>query len=137
MSPSKSNAICLFGYDMYGYKHLVICVMMIVQVCTQNFSLYLKNVRQCLSSNNSAICVKEETLDLLNETIYSDEPIYLLGNINISRNKEYMPEFTQEAMPLEASQRSLVLNDAILTKIEDFFKSRLIQFKVSDSSEGM
>ncbi|KAI4461709.1 hypothetical protein MML48_5g00002976 [Holotrichia oblita] len=122
---------------MYRYKLLAICIMMIVEVRSQNLSLYLKSVRDCLSSNNSAICVKEETLDLLNETIYSDEPIRLLGNINISRNKEYIPEFKQEAMPLEASQRSLVLNDAILSRIEDFFKSRLIQFKIADSSEGI
>lgn len=117
---------------------LVICLVLVMLAEAQDISSYFSNIRQCLLKNDSINCVKEETVVLLNETIYSDEPINLFGNINITRDKDYIPpEIMQESMPFESSQRSMVLTDAICSKIEEFFKSRLIQFRIDNSVEGL
>lgn len=115
------------------YLYITVCSVTSIGVCAQDFSLYLRNVRNCLYGNDSVDCVKEETVDILNETVYSEEPIRLLNSIDIVRNKGYVPEYSEQFWMAKSTQRSVALSDAIFNKIEEFFKSRTIQFRIGDS----
>ncbi|CAG9760719.1 unnamed protein product [Ceutorhynchus assimilis] len=93
-------------------------------------------VKKCLSNKHPVVCLKEKALDALNETVFTDEPI-IIGYIRIEKNDEYDWNKTRDsALPNEITKRSLLLNDALYEKLQDFFKSRTIRFNIDEAVEG-
>lgn len=94
------------------------------------------SIKQCLVLKYPAVCLKERALKALNDTIFVDEPIYL-GYIRIEKNRDYDWNSTKnDGLPNEISKRSIVLNDALYDKIQEFFKSRTIKLNVDEAIEG-
>lgn len=94
------------------------------------------SVKECLSNKYPAVCLKERALEAINETIFLDEPI-MIGYIRIEKNHDYDWNKTKEdVLPNEISKRSIVLNNALYDKLQDFFKSRTIKLNVDEAIEG-
>ncbi|KAL1494626.1 hypothetical protein ABEB36_010196 [Hypothenemus hampei] len=94
------------------------------------------SIKQCLSDKYPAVCLKERALEALNETVYLDEPI-LIGYIRVERNLDYNWNNTKnEPLPDAISKRSIVLNDALFDKLQEFLKSRTIKLNVDEAIEG-
>ncbi|KAH1017417.1 hypothetical protein HUJ05_008060 [Dendroctonus ponderosae] len=94
------------------------------------------SIKQCLVLKYPAVCLKERALKALNDTIFVDEPIYL-GYIRIEKNRDFDWNSTKnDGLPNEISKRSIVLNDALYDKIQEFFKSRTIKLNVDEAIEG-
>lgn len=94
------------------------------------------SVKECLSNKYPAVCLKERALEAINETIFLDEPI-MIGYIRIEKNHDYDWNKTKEdVLPNEISKRSIVLNNALYDKLQNFFKSRTIKLNVDEAIEG-
>lgn len=94
-------------------------------------------IKECLSHDKyPAVCLKERALEALNQTVYIDEPINF-GFVRVEKNPEYdWNSSKSDTLPTEIAQRSLVLNDALYDKLEEFFRSRTIKLNVDDAVEG-
>ncbi|XP_071050750.1 uncharacterized protein [Onthophagus taurus] len=79
------------------------------------------------------LCFKENALKLINESIHSGQ-VMDFGLFQITKDTDFNSQ-AEENIP-GGSSRSLALSNAIYSKIEDFFKSRVIKFKLGETVEG-
>lgn len=89
------------------------------------------------------ICLKEKVLVALNETMFDDRSI-VIGFVEIQKNPAYFmtnnnsnENSTEETnLSAAATERSFIVGDTILDKIEEFFKSRTLKVNLSNAFEG-
>ena len=96
--------------------------------------------RECLGHKFPGVCLKERALDALNATIMSDKPLVFLDMVEIGRNPDYLYNLSEEHLPDEVSARSSKLSDLLYSKIEEFFKSRVVKFSMApafDEGNGL
>ncbi|XP_050509082.1 uncharacterized protein LOC126886257 [Diabrotica virgifera virgifera] len=107
---------------------------------SQNATDFWKGVtiyKECFHKKYPGVCLKEKALHALNETIMDDRPI-VIGFLEIQKNTDYFVNHTDEdALPEEETARSAKLSDALMDKIDEFFKSRTIKLNLSNAFEGM
>lgn len=101
----------------------------------QHSGIYSK-LKDCLSSENAVVCLKEEALHAINETIYSDTPLTFYEVVDIVRDPNYKPNNTEEALPEDATQRSTRLNELLFEKVDEFISSRTVQLNLNSVIEG-
>nr|CAH7742927.1 unnamed protein product [Callosobruchus chinensis] len=122
---------------MYVIVYLVLLVSL--GSSAQNVTDLLKGVatyKDCFTSKDPTICLKERALIALNETIMDDRPI-VVGFLEIQKNPDYFAEKNDtEILPPEGSQRSIMLSDALVQKVQDFFKSRTVRVNLSNAFEA-
>ncbi|XP_066145976.1 uncharacterized protein [Euwallacea fornicatus] len=94
-------------------------------------------IKECLSNDTfPVVCLKERALESLNRTLFIEEPI-MVGFLRIEKNPEYKwNNYKSETLPNEIAQRSVILNEAIYQKLEQFFKSRTIKLNIDEAVEG-
>lgn len=95
-----------------------------------------RRVRDCLSKEFAMVCLKEEALKTLNETIMSDQPLTLYDSIDIVRDPSYKVNETEVELPVNATLRSEKLNDLLYEKFEEFVASRAVKFNLNSVFEG-
>lgn len=82
------------------------------------------------------VCLKEEALKTLNETIMSDQPLTLYDSIDIVRDPSYKVNETEMELPENATLRSEKLNDLLYEKLDEFVASRTIKLNLNSVFEG-
>lgn len=82
------------------------------------------------------VCLKEEALKTLNETIMSDQPLTLYDSIDIVRDPSYQVNETEVDLPENATLRSEKLNDLLYEKLDEFVASRTIKLNLNSVFEG-
>ncbi|XP_066247901.1 uncharacterized protein [Euwallacea similis] len=94
-------------------------------------------IKKCLANDTfPAVCLKERALESLNRTLFIEEPI-MVGFLRIEKNPEYeWNNYKSEALPNQIAQRSVMLNEALYQKLEQFFKSRTIKLNIDEAVEG-
>lgn len=106
---------------------------------TQNVTDFWKGLyfyKECFYKKYPGVCLKERTLEALNETILDDRTIFL-GFLEIQKNPDYNFNKTEdEDLPEEETERNLKLSDVLMDKIDEFLKSRTIRLNLSNAFEG-
>lgn len=93
--------------------------------------------RKCLISGYPLLCVKEASLDIVNETLVNDKPMLFYDMVEIGRNPNYnLNNSIMEDLPRDLEARSLKIDEILHDKIEDYFKSRTIKFIMAPAVEG-
>lgn len=87
--------------------------------------------RECLGKSHPGLCLKERALAALDEAMTTEKPFVLFDIVEIARNPAFRFNSTDNFLPEEASARNLALSDVLYTKVEDFFKSRVIKFNMA------
>lgn len=90
--------------------------------------------RECFNSKHPGICLKERSLTALDITMKSTKPFQLIDGVEVERNPTYYFNFANTSLPADASARSMQLTDSLHEKIEEYFKSRVFKFVMSDNS---
>lgn len=84
------------------------------------------------------ICLKEEALITLNETIESDKPVTIFNMIDILKDPNYKSNITDELLPKDASQRSERLTEMLEEKVDELVQSRTVRLNLNSViEEGM
>ncbi|KAJ8910702.1 hypothetical protein NQ315_002029 [Exocentrus adspersus] len=101
----------------------------------ENLVYFLKPVAdfpECLKHKYPVLCLKEKTLPP-SWTILR----YISALLRYKKNPDYVVNTSEnEIISREESTRSSKLNDAILNKVQEFFKSRIVKFNLSNAFEA-
>lgn len=114
----------------------VVFLLVSFAACQAQYGGIYTKLKDCLGSANPVVCLKEEALHAINETIYSDQPITLYEMVDIVRDPKYSPNDTGEALPEDADLRSVKLNELLYDKIDEFVSSRTVQLNLNSVIEG-
>lgn len=119
-------------------KKIFILVVIILNVVKgQEYSL-LRNVRECLRNNETVVCLKERALNILDEAVVSDQPIPVNDYIDIVRDPGYQVNLTaKEDLPRDLTERSEMINQLLIKRVDDFFESRSMKFKMAKLVQGI
>lgn len=77
------------------------------------------------------ICLKEEALILLNETIVSDKPVTIYDMIDVVKDPNYHSNTTEEPLPKDASLRSEKLTQMLEEKMDELIHSRTVKLNLN------
>lgn len=117
-------------------KKIIILLAAFSAICQAHYINIYAKLKNCLSSENAVVCLKEEALHAINETIYSDQPITLYDMVDIVRDPNYAPNKTEETLPQDSSLRSVKLNELLFEKLDEFISSRTVQLNLNSVIEG-
>lgn len=117
-------------------KFVFLLLLVSFAACQAQYGGIYTKLKDCLSSANAIVCLKEEALHAINETIYSDQPITLYEMVDIVKDPKYSPNDTDEALPEDADLRSVKLNELLYEKIDEFVSSRTVQLNLNSVIEG-
>lgn len=104
--------------------------------CQAHFAEVYEKLRDCLGSKNAVVCLKEEALNAVNETVHSDQPITIYDTVDVVRDPNYKINDTGEALPEDAALRSRRLTELLYEKMEEFLSSRTLQLRLNSVIEG-
>lgn len=128
----------------------VICALFLILACNivsvhswSDVLKYLTKYKRCFHQKHPVICLKEKVLVALNETILDDRPI-VLGFVEIQKNPAYFTSndvgneniTNGSNIAAEVTARSSSISDALIDKIEEFFRSRTVKVNLSNAFEG-
>lgn len=103
----------------------------------QEYSL-IRSVRECLRNNETVVCLKERALGILDEAITSDQPISVNDYIDIIKDPGYQVNLTaKEDLPRDLKERSEMINQLLIKRVDDFFESRSMKFKMAKLVQGI
>ncbi|XP_018321591.1 uncharacterized protein LOC108734501 [Agrilus planipennis] len=93
-------------------------------------------VRKCIGKDYSMVCIKEELLDILNQTVMSHESFRLGNWMEIERDPEYVANHIDEDLPTNMEKRDEKLTELLYRKAEEYFESRSLRLHLADVIEG-
>lgn len=103
----------------------------------QDFSI-IKSIRECLKDKNISLCFKERALKIVDEAVISDQPIPVNDYIDIVRDSSYQLNLTsEEELPRDLKERSETLSQLLTKRVDDFFESRSMKFKMAKIMQGI
>lgn len=130
------NEVDKCSHNKLTMKKIIFLLVVLSAACKAQYNdIYIK-LKDCFGSANAVVCLKEEALNAINQTIYSDKPITLYEMVDIVRDPNYSPNTTEETLPAEASLRSAKLNELLFEKVDEFISSRTIQLNLNSVIEG-
>lgn len=114
---------------------LVLCLSHLTK--GQEISIF-KSIRECLRENSTALCLKERALKIVDEAVTSDQPIPVNDYIDIVRDSSYQVNLTaEEDLPRDLKERSESLTQLLIKRVDDFFESRSMKFKMAKIMQGI
>ncbi|KAK9879994.1 hypothetical protein WA026_008507 [Henosepilachna vigintioctopunctata] len=128
---------------MCVFKGVVLAVLVCIFVEPMCASIHPKiyrtisSFRKCLANGYPLMCVKEASLQIVNETLVNDKPMMFYDMIEIGRNPNYnISNDIDEHLPTDLTARNIKLDEILHEKIENYFKSRTIKFIMAPAVEG-
>lgn len=113
-----------------------IILLVVFSVCQAQYNDIYTKLKNCFNTASVVVCLKEEALKAINETIYSDKPITLYEVVDIVRDPNYSSNKSEESLPDDVSIRSNKLNELLYEKVDEFISSRTIQLNLNSVIEG-
>lgn len=81
------------------------------------------------------VCLKEEALMTLNETIESDKPVTIYNMIDIVKDPNFVSNATEEPLPKDASRRNERLTEMLEDKMDELIQSRTVKLNLNSVIE--
>lgn len=117
-------------------KKVIFLISVLSVACQAQYNDIYTKLKSCFSSPSVVLCLKEEALHVINETIYSDKPITIYEMVDIVRDPTYSSNKSEEILPEDASLRSIKLNELLYEKVDEFISSRTVQLNLNSVIEG-
>lgn len=130
------NGVDKCSQNKLTMKRIVFLLLVSFTTCPAQYSGIYTKLKDCLSAKNAVVCLKEEALNAINETIYSDKPITLYEMVDIVKDPQYISNNTNEALPEDMDLRSAKLNELLFEKLDEFFSTRTVQLNLNSVIEG-
>lgn len=104
---------------------------------TQEISI-IKSIRECVKENHTVLCLKERALKIVDEAVFSDQPIPVNDYLEIVRESSYKVNLTEEDnLPRDVNERNEILNQLLAKRLDEFFESRTMQLKMAQIVKGI
>lgn len=130
------NEVNKCSHKKFTMKRVAVFLLVCFATCKAQYGVIYGKLKDCLTSENAVVCLKEEALHAINETIYSDHPITIYEMVDIVRDPNYTANNTEGTLPEDADLRSAKLNELLFEKVDEFISSRTVQLNLNSVIEG-